>query len=83
MFLEGLDQLDQKIVRLLIENARMSYSDIGQAVGISRVAVKARIQALDSGESSRNTPPSSTPRRSAGRCPVILRSRPGRTPWRR
>lgn len=47
MFLEGLDALDQKIVRLLIENARMSYSDIGQEVGISRVAVKARIQALE------------------------------------
>lgn len=46
MFLEGLDALDQKIVRLLIENARISYSDIGQEVGISRVAVKARIQAL-------------------------------------
>ena len=28
MFLEGLDALDQKIVSLLIENARMSYSDI-------------------------------------------------------
>ena len=36
-----------KIVRLLIENARISYSDIGQEVGISRVAVKARIQALE------------------------------------
>ena len=47
MFLEGLDTLDQKIVRLLIENARISYSDIGQEVGISRVAVKARIQALE------------------------------------
>ena len=47
MFLEGLDALDQKIVRLLIENARTSYSDIGQKVGISRVAVKARIQALE------------------------------------
>lgn len=47
MFLEGLDALDQKIVRLLIENARISYSDIGQEVGISRVAVKARIQALE------------------------------------
>ncbi len=46
MFLEGLDDLDQKIVQLLIENARMSYSDIGQQVGISRVAWKARIQAL-------------------------------------
>lgn len=47
MFLEGLDAMDQKIVRLLIENARISYSDIGQEVGISRVAVKARIQALE------------------------------------
>ena len=29
MYLDGLDGLDQKIVRLLIENARISYSDIG------------------------------------------------------
>lgn len=47
MFLEGLDELDQKIVQLLIQNARMSYSDIGSQVGISRVAVKMRIQALE------------------------------------
>ena len=44
MFLKGLDELDQKIVTLLIKNARMSYSDIGSQIGISRVAVKARIQ---------------------------------------
>ena len=47
MFLDGLDELDQKIVRLLIQNARMSYSDIGEQVGISRVAVKMRIQSLE------------------------------------
>ena len=47
MFLQGLDELDQKIVRLLIENARISYSDIGQQIGISRVAVKARIRSLE------------------------------------
>ena len=47
MFLEGLDALDQKIVSLLIENARMSYSDIAQQVGVSRVAVKMRVQALE------------------------------------
>ena len=47
VFLEGLDALDQKIVRLLIENARASYSEIGERVGISRVAVKSRIQALE------------------------------------
>ena len=43
MYLDGLDELDQKIIRLLIENARISYSDIGEETGISRVAVKARI----------------------------------------
>ena len=47
MFLDGLDALDQQIVQLLIKNARISYSEIGQQVGISRVAVKARIQALE------------------------------------
>ena len=47
MFLDGLDQLDQKIIQLLTENARMSYSEIGQKVGISRVAVKMRVQTLE------------------------------------
>ena len=47
MFLEGLDELDQEIIRLLTENARMSYSEIGQKIGISRVAVKMRVQSLE------------------------------------
>ncbi len=47
MFLDGLDDLDKKIVELLIKNARMSYSEIGQKTGISRVAVKMRVQALE------------------------------------
>ena len=47
MYLDNLDELDQKIIQLLIENARISYSDIGEETGISRVAVKARIQAMD------------------------------------
>lgn len=47
MFLDGLDELDQRIVKLLIQNARMSYSEIGQQIGISRVAVKMRVQALE------------------------------------
>lgn len=47
MYLSGLDELDQKILGLLIENARYSYSEIGERVGISRVAVKARINALE------------------------------------
>ena len=47
MYLDQLDALDQKILSLLIENARYSYSEIGERVGISRVAVKARIDALE------------------------------------
>ena len=47
MFLDGLDALDQQIVQLLIENARSSYSEIGKKIGISHVAVKMRIQALE------------------------------------
>ena len=46
MYLEGLDEVDQTIITLLTKNARMSYVDIGEAVGLSRVAVKARISAL-------------------------------------
>ena len=33
MFLDGLDALDQKILSLLIENARYSYSEIGERWG--------------------------------------------------
>lgn len=47
MFLDALDDLDQKIIQLLIQNARISYSDLGSQIGISRVAVKARIQSLE------------------------------------
>ena len=47
MYLDGLDEADRRIVLLLTENARMSYSDIGKQVGLSRVAVKFRIRALE------------------------------------
>ena len=47
MFLDGLDELDKKIVELLINNARVSYSEIGEKVGISRVAVKMRVHSLE------------------------------------
>ena len=36
MFLSGLDEQDQRILALLTENARLSYSDIGERVGLSR-----------------------------------------------
>lgn len=47
MYLDGLDAIDRQIVQMLIENARASYSEIGEATGISRVAVRARVQQLE------------------------------------
>ena len=43
----SLDTKDLEIVRLLSEDARLSYSDIGKAVGLSRTAVKTRVTALE------------------------------------
>lgn len=48
MYLKGLDEVDRTIIKLLTKNARMSYVDIGEIVGLSRVAVKTRISALES-----------------------------------
>ena len=47
MEIPGLDDVDNRIIELLCENARMSYSEIGDVVGKSRVAVKSRIEQLE------------------------------------
>lgn len=48
MYLNGLDEVDRTIINLLTKNARMSYVNIGEIVGLSRVAVKSRINSLES-----------------------------------
>ena len=42
-----MDELDHKILDLLRKNARMSFSEIGNAVGISRVSVKKHMTAME------------------------------------
>lgn len=42
----ALDQVDQKIIEALYENSRISYTELAKQIGLSRVAVQARIQAL-------------------------------------
>jgi len=45
-----MDEIDDGILRILNENARTTYVDIGRAVGLSEGAVRNRVQALvDSG----------------------------------
>ncbi len=47
MYIEELDDLDNKIINLLLDNARLSFSDIGKQIGISRVSVKKRVENLE------------------------------------
>lgn len=47
MQIHGIDETDNRIVQLLLKDGRMSYSDIGAKVGLSRTAVKTRIAALE------------------------------------
>ena len=41
------DQIDQQILNLLIENSRISYSEIADRTGLSRMAIKNRIEAME------------------------------------
>ena len=47
MQIAGLDDIDNRIIHLLLKNGRASYSEIGAAVGLSRTAAKNRIRALE------------------------------------
>lgn len=47
MYIKELDEMDNKILRLIKDNARLSYSEIAQQVGISRVSVKTRMDVLE------------------------------------
>ena len=47
MQISGVDEIDNRLLTLLKENARYSYSELATQVGISRVAVKNRIQTME------------------------------------
>ncbi len=47
MHIEGLDGLDNKILEIIRDDARLSYSEIGEKAGVSRVCVKNRMAALE------------------------------------
>ncbi|MFD1706002.1 Lrp/AsnC family transcriptional regulator [Siminovitchia sediminis] len=41
-----LNETDKRIIEILLENARISYTDLAKEIGLSRVAVQSRIQAM-------------------------------------
>lgn len=47
MQIESLDRYDNRIIELLQQNGRASFSEIGEKVGLSRTAVKNRMEALE------------------------------------
>ena len=47
MRINGIDEKDNEIVNILLKDGRLSYSDIGERIGLSRTAVKNRIAALE------------------------------------
>lgn len=52
----GIDDIDRKIIAELNINGRISYTDLAKEIGLSRVAVQSRINALmDSGVIERFT----------------------------
>ena len=46
---KGLDHVDQQTLNLLVESARAPLIEIAEQVGLSRAAVKNRIDALEKG----------------------------------
>ncbi|MCR4651898.1 MAG: Lrp/AsnC family transcriptional regulator [Lachnospiraceae bacterium] len=48
MDIEGIDELDKKILTIIADNARLTYSEIAERIGdVSRVSVKNRMKALE------------------------------------
>lgn len=47
MNIQGLDDIDNKILSIIRNDARLSYKEIGDRVGLSRVSVKNRMEAME------------------------------------
>ena len=46
MRIEGIDETDNRILEIIKDNARLTYKEIGEKVGISRVSVRTRMDVL-------------------------------------
>lgn len=47
MHIASLDAIDNQIINLLLEDARIGFTEIGDQVGLSRTAVKTRVASLE------------------------------------
>ena len=47
MHIASLDAIDNQIINLLLKDARIGFTEIGDQVGLSRTAVKTRVASLE------------------------------------
>ena len=47
LYIEGLYELDNKIIEIIKDNARLTYSEIGAKAGVSRISVRKRMESLE------------------------------------
>jgi len=47
MYINGIDEIDNQIMNLLINDSRMSYSEIGKQTGLTHTAIRNRIAKLE------------------------------------
>ena len=47
MKIKGIDEIDNRIINLLTKDARISYTEIAEKIGVTRTTVKNRIETLE------------------------------------
>ena len=47
MDIHGIDEIDNKILDIMSSNARLGYTEIGKAIGLSRVSVRNRVESME------------------------------------
>ena len=47
MWFKGMDEIDNQILDVIREQARLTYSEIAQEVGLTRTAVRTRVEAME------------------------------------
>ena len=83
MHINGIDEKDNEIIRLLQNNARMSYSDIGKTVGLSRTAVSNRVASLENAGIISGYRAVINPQESPEMMKMRLNRRRKKEPWRK
>ena len=73
----GLDAVDMRILRILLDDARTSVAEIARAVGMSAPSVSERMKRLEENGTVEGYAVKINPAAHAARLPAAGRARPG------